>query len=336
MKKIKSFLLSKPRIFRQIQAIRRMESYSRYKPKVMKFDHDSIEGNFKISILSKSRYFQEYANTVLGAMKSIGIDVTLHENAHDIESAHAVLIVGGHTVDADAFKNLQKKYVLAAIQTEQICSHSQGAYKYAAYQLKRFRNYSNNIDLIFEWHRGNVDILENFHDSVCYVPHGGLTPKECVRRDNYDVAFIGNLEAVDGRRAKIVDQLRKKYKVFPKTSELWGAKKEEVFKESRIIINLHAESSSVFESPRFYEAISFGRMILSEPIFDSHPFKSPTHYVDVQTVSIQSALDHYLENNIERKEIENAATAIAAKHSISISTRKMVDAIMLRHYILTH
>lgn len=336
MKKIKSFLLSQPRIFRHIQSIRRMENYSKYKAKVMQFNHDEIDVKFKVSIVSKSKYFSEYSNAILNAMKSTGVDATLYDSAHYMEPSHAILIVGGHSVDTDDLKNLQKKHVLAAIQTEQICSPSQGAYKYAAYQLKRFRNYSNNIDLIFEWHHGNMPVLKKLHDSVYYVPHGGLPPKEYSRQDTYDLAFIGNLEAVNGRRAKIVHQLRKRYNISPEMSGIWGAKKERVFQESRIILNLHAEPSAVFESPRFYEAISFGRMILSEPIFDSHPFESPDHFVDVQTAGIETALDYYLSNNLVRRQIENAATAMAAKYSVRVSAKKMVDAMMLRHYLLTH
>lgn len=332
---IKNSIKKDPALYRLLQYFRNQPFYPNRRPALLAFDHDSLTARFKISVLSKSKYFHEYASALRDALSENGVEVNLCSSISEDDNSHAILVIGGHTVARSELRDLQHKYVLSVIQTEQICSFSQGSYRYAAHQLKKLKLYADSVDIIFEWHRENAKALADLNPSIHYVPHGGLPKKDLVRSNDFEIVFLGNRDAVLGRRSKILQELARKFRVYPKSSDTWGDYKDHAFSSSKIVLNLHAETSQVFESPRFYEATSYGRLIVSEPIFDSHPFEPGVHFVEAQLNEFVDVLDFYLRNDDKRRDLERASQKLTEEHTIKESAREMRDIIMLRHYLLT-
>ena len=310
--------------------------YPHQRSSIESFDHDSLSERFRILILSKSKYFSEYSCALRDALNQSGVNAIQCSEITEGDRPHAVLVVGAHTVDSSELRSLRHKCVIAGIQTEQICSINQGSYQYAAYQLRRFESYAQYFDILFDWHRENTRSLSKLHPNIHYMPHGGLPEKFQEKSDDFQIAFLGNVNAASGRRARILKELKLKYSTYPKISDAWGDDKDLAFRSSQIVLNLHAEASLTFESPRFYDATSYGRLVISEPIFDSHPFEPGVHYVEAQLSEIVEAIDFHLHNCGERTRLEAAAKKIAQEYSILRSAKLMRNSIILQHYLLTN
>jgi len=231
------------------------------------------------------------------------------------------------------FRKYQKK-VIIGIHTEQLPTNITGGLDYYGLRNKEFSRFYNHYDFIFDFHRYSVQKLhEKGFDKIDYLPY--LAP---VKNDmgykldrKYDLVFLGDINAGrDSRRKRILEQLKENFSFFPKSDNVWGDEKKLALGSSKISLNLHVDNSLIFESPRFFDSIANGALVVSEPILDSYPFKDGRDYISVMIDNMVSKISYLLQNeSILLNITQNAENRIS-----EITATRLVDRVLTQANII--
>jgi len=271
-----------------------------------------LEKPFSMSILGYGEYFDEYIDLIEGHFVMMGIKV-FRNKKNDID----IFLIINPLFQKHKLNFNRRKSVYACIQTEQINSHSDKGFIFLNSRMtnKKVIKILKKYDLVFEWSKSNYNYLNRYIHSVRYLPYSNISQASDTNFENkeeYDLVFIGSETGVDNRRRVILDRLKKEFKVYPKHEGLWGNEKVNAIQSSKICLNIHFDYSMAYESNRFLDYFSFKKLVLSEYIFDSYPFKDGEHYVSFNNIDDLLVLTrYYITNIVERQLIADRAFNLA-------------------------
>jgi hypothetical protein len=298
---------------------------------------------FRTVVVGALEYFIPYREAIALELSSLGAVVTSVASLEEIPSApgeapHAVLVIGGHLHPIRSHRRRLASSVLAAVQTEQVPSRFQGALEFNTKHLASFINWSRHYDLVFEWSRSAVPVLERHHSAVIHVPHGRLVLGDDRPSDpdeeQYDLLFLGSVGAHDKRRREILRSLSRTFSTYPMDRGVWGPTKVDALRSSRIVLNLHVEPSLRLESPRFFEALSMRRFLVSEGVADPHPFTSGKDFVEVSLLDLGETIGAYLSDPSARLAIAEHGHRTTLEHDMRRSAGVMLQHVLNHHWMI--
>lgn len=300
------------------------------------FDHDRLGDIFRVALIAGSDGFSPYAATMATALAGLGVDVTVHRRDDAIPDGEAAVLIGLHRFAPSRVRALRRTRTVAAVQTEQLTTPMQGAPRFGAHQLPKIISALPHLDVVVDWSRENVSLLRSSHPRVAVVPFGlieaDLHPSVRTVTPSYDLVFIGHVEALDGRRRRLLDQLAATFTVHPTVSGAWGADKFARFAEARIVLNLHVEASAVFESPRFFDVLGARRPLLSEPVHDPWPFLSGRDFQEATVLDLERQVTRLLEDAALRERLVTSGRATAEANSMDVSAATLLRLLMIAHH----
>jgi len=298
---------------------------------------------FVVSVIGSLEYFTPYRDALVAELISLGASASPAASLEDISAdgdaaPHAVLVIGGHQHRVRPHLRRLSRSVLAAVQTEQVPSPLQGALAFNTKHLASFINWSRHYDLVFEWSRSAVPVLERHHPAVIHVPHGRLVlgdddpagPDE----EQFDLLFLGSLGAHEKRRRRILASLGRTFSTYPTDGGVWGASKVSALRSSRIVLNLHVEPSLRLESPRFFEALSMRRFLLSEGVADPYPFTSGKDFAEASLLDLEQVIGSYLSDASARSAIADQGYRTTLEHDMRRTARVMLQHLLNRHWMI--
>ncbi len=132
---------------------------------------------------------------------------------------------------------------------------------------------------------------------LCYMDN--LTCIDYIKNSEsekkYDILFYGS---ACPRRDDIIFRLRKEgFRVYYGTNNLWGADRNRLIKQSKIILNIHYYPRPVLETSRLSYLIANKAFVISEPSLDPILDSEYKNYVKiVEYDEIVNECRYYLEN----------------------------------------
>lgn len=301
------------------------------------FDHDKLGGTFRVAlIVGHSHSFGAYAMALATALSGLGADVTVHGPNDAVPAGEVAILIGLHRFTRDRVRALRRTCTVVAVQTEQLMSAMQGAPSFGALRLPKILPLLPYVDLVIEWSRENARVLGTQHPRVAVVPFGliesDLYPSLPTVTPLYDLAFIGHVDALNGRRRRILEQLAVTFTVHPMTSGAWGADKFAVFSEARIVLNLHVEASAVFESPRFFDVMGARRPLVSEPVHDPWPFLPGRDFQETTVLDLERQVARLLEDAPLRERLAASGRVTAETNSMGVSAAMFLRLLLVAHH----
>jgi hypothetical protein len=282
---------------------------------------NTLEESVHVAIVAGNKnYFGPYAVGLAQAFERIGIQAKVLSKEQSLLDFDAIILVGLHEFSPTQLKRLRRSRAIIGVQTEQLTSPLQGAQRFGSYHIAKIYTLLPCVDAIVEWSRENTQVLSVKHERVLHLPYG-LNEAEYHSEDievspRYDIAFIGDIDALDGRRRVILGELGRHFSVHPTHMGVWGRDKFRVFAESQIAINLHVESSAVFESPRFFEAFGARRPLVSEPVHDPWPFRVGHEFLEASVLDFVAVVDHLLGDSARQGQLVEAARRRASEYGL--------------------
>jgi hypothetical protein len=287
--------------------------------------------SFKVGILFKGQLFEEYSKAILNILNQNNFSAKfISEKDFDCDS---IIIINPLNFLKLKFKKKIKYY---GIQTEQLYLPNEYSIDTGFSNLVLLKMIINKYTAIFDWSYEAVKYIESIYPGkYFYLNHGFLTnfnesensfdPK----KEIYDICFLGWETGVDNRRQIILDNLKKKYTFFPKNKGVWGEEKRLAILQSKIILNIHFDHSLAFENPRFFEAFSLEKFLLSEDVFQSYPFEVGKHFDVFNEYNIYEKIDFYLNNSELRYKIAKNAKEKVKTLSLKNEFNKVINRMLL-------
>ena len=305
------------------------------------FEHDTLGGEFRVAVVTdRPDYFGPYADALAGELQELGARPSIH-NALDgtLPDGEAVVLIGLHRFAPERVRTLGLTCVVAAIQTEQLSTLMQGAPRFGNRRLANVLAALPHVDVALDWSRENATLLRAHHPAVDVVPYGFIEADHHPRLDpvtpTYDLAFIGSVDALDGRRRRILEQLGGCFRIHPIVDNAWGADKFAVFSEASIVLNLHVEASAVFEAPRFYDVLGAGLPLLSEAVHDPWPFRAGEDFQVTSILRLERDIEQLLGDEPLRQQLAAAGRRTALAHGLDVTARRLMQGLLITHQRLT-
>jgi hypothetical protein len=305
------------------------------------FVHDTLGGTFRIRIVTdRPDYFGPYADALARELKELGAQPSVHHVLDDeLPDGEAVIVIGLHRFAPDRLRTLGLTSVVAAIQTEQLATPLQGAPRFGSRRIANVLSALPHVDLTLDWSRENATLLREHHPAVGVVPYGFIEADLYPRRDpvtpTYDLAFLGNVDALDGRRRRILQQLGDRFHIHPNINDAWGADKFAVFRQARIVLNLHVEASAVFESPRFYDVLGAGLPLLSEAVHDPWPFRAGADFEVTSILRLERDIQNLLDDEPLRQRLAATGRRTALANGLDVTAGRLLEVLLVTHQRLT-
>lgn len=237
-----------------------------------------------IAIVYKGFIWQGYGTALERHLNMAGFTTSIHAELPEASEIDVIFVIGIH--EHPQISSISGSG-LVGLQTEQLpCSRAKsiGRLRVNGYVAKDRIPY---YDLVIEIHPGPY---AKFHSSpnVRFFPYG-CEPSPFSYNENlksYDVTFIGKPDGWKGRRAKILNAITNRVKLYPRVDNLWSKSAiTDAIHASKICLNLHYEDVDYFESPRFYDYLSTGACVLSERVEQSFPFQDGRDYLSFTGIS---------------------------------------------------
>jgi len=224
-----------------------------------------------------------------------------------------VLVCKGEFISPELIKSLP--YPTALWYCEQI--GSENAVDYAALLRRKELEYNATaFDYVFSHDKTNLQVYKNIGcKNVHWLPCVAVNTKIHKKLDmpkKYDVTFIGNQTP---RRKNICVALEKYFKIF--IPNIWDSNKlNEIFNESRIVLNIHLSDLLNIET-RIGEVLGSGSFLLTEELPCQDLFIDRKHLVqwrhgDVEDLT--NKLQYYLIHEDERERIAEKGHRFAVEH----------------------
>lgn len=182
-----------------------------------------------------------------------------------------------------------------------------GKLNYTIDSLKRYKYFrpilKKSFDYIFHYDRSSLPFIErdgiNLSGEFCFPVATGIYKKQKMKK-KWDFFFVGRSTP---HRELFFSVLKHRYNFLHICHGLWGEELNTYMNQSKILLNVHAESETSWE-PRVQMMMASGNMVISEKI-TKNPYLIPGRdYVEVTTP--QEMLDmakYYFENKNEREKI---------------------------------
>jgi hypothetical protein len=153
--------------------------------------------------------------------------------------------------------------------------------KYIIYQLEQNINNrisihynilhdNNKLKLYFSNSRFNLDysyvnittLMKILDTSIIYLPIPiGYSSNITNDKKEYDIIFIGS---INDRRQIILDNIKTKYNIYIPEDSIYDKDLYNLYKKSKILINIHYYDNAILEQARLNEALISGIRIISE------------------------------------------------------------------------
>lgn len=296
---------------------------------------DSPSAEFRVAIGWRSEVFSDYGERLLAALADSGA-TTVRLSGGAQMPVHAVVLVGVHKYRKGEMRLLGRQAVVCGIQTEQLTSRVQGARTFGSRHVYAVTEAVAEADIVVDWHESGREVLRKLHPHVVHIPHGGYldwaTGEKRVRKE-HDVLFLGTASPTS-RRGRILAALQRQFSFYPRHQGIWGEEKLYAMDSSRILLNLHYEASLVFESPRFFEALSRGMCVLSEGVANSHPLREGIDFVPLNVMNMASVISDALDNEPLRLRVANAGQQRALEFSLQRSARVLLQNLVSAHHMI--
>lgn len=296
---------------------------------------DDLDGSVRVVVLvGFAATFSAFAFGLAESLARHGAEVDVRMPTEGVGDADIAIAVGLHRFSTPLLRRVRRSAILVGIQTEQLTTPAQGAGRYGAKHRASVLRNIRQVDVAIDWHRENLVVLRRHHRNVHAVPYGLVEADQFSPRSeppSYDLAFVGHVDALDGRRRKILHQLSHRFVVHPTFEGAWGADKFAVFSRSRIVLNLHVEASAVFESPRFYDVLGARRPLISEPVHDPWPFQRDVDYCETTVFTLEREIDRLLANEFERERLVAAGRQRVDEHSMDASAASLLRLALVAH-----
>lgn len=300
------------------------------------FDQDRLGQMFRVALIVGSDGFSAYAASLATALEGLDVDVTVHRLDDAIPTGEAAVLIGLHRFTLSRVRALHRTRTVAAIQTEQLATPMQGAPQFGTHKLPITLRALPHLDVVVDWSRENARLLRAHHPRVAVVPFALIEADLYQAVDtvtpSYDLAFIGHVDALDGRRRKILSQLAANFTVHPTVHGAWGPDKFAVFTDARIVLNLHVEASAVFESPRFYDVLGARRPLLSEPVHDPWPFLPGRDFQEATVLDLERQVRRLLEDAPQRERLAASGRATAEANSMDVSAATLLRLLLVAYH----
>ncbi len=193
---------------------------------------------------------------------------------------------------------LPKKYILYVV--EQSTSNF--------YKDNRYLNMIKNANYIFDFCVKNRKLFIEYPFSNYYYLECPFIKEQENNQDfnqdfnQYDILFYGTMNI---RRKNILDKLTTKYNIYIATN-ISGKEKDDIIKQSKIILNLHYYPEAGLETCRLNEVLKFNKLVISELPFDDfynmELYKNSVLFIenindDLSNIDIlYNLIDKYLQN----------------------------------------
>lgn len=296
----------------------------------------------KFAVVANGNYFSDGRDFIVKSIREFGFEA---EGFDDFEGFReynptCVLVIGITTQP----KPKDPSKIWVAFQTEQLYNEKTGGIHQTPWWLKKTVPYIKEYDIIVEHSYTNAETLEKIlnkkrnRKTILVDPIFGAGDKffdnSGEDEKEYDLFFVGwhsrLKNCLYSRRDVILNALAKKYKVYPPSNNLWGEKKQEAIRKSKICLNLHYEEARFMETGRLWDYFSNHAFVMSDRIYNSYPFVENEDYCSFFLTDIEKKIDYYLSHDEERKRIaDNAFEKISRLSGDSQGIASLIDAVLL-------
>ena len=162
----------------------------------------------------------------------------------------------------------------------------------------------NNSIAICDYASPNIEFLQKAGISftkIFYLPIFCNKVNPEIGNYEYDVIFYGDDK--NSRRHEILSKLSKKFKVKV-INNLFGQELYEEIKKARIVLNIHYYDNALLESTRIFEALSLGKIVISEKSVDIQEYESLKNIVEFVNEDCYEELECKIMEWIRYSEIE--------------------------------
>ena len=209
----------------------------------------NIIDNSRITILCGRRVF--FLGKLLErTLKTFGIVtelITAEPSSGYSANLHIVLC-------PQIFRTLPEKYIV--FQLEQL---SEGARVWN----QKYLTALNKAYAVMDFSLENIDFLvdQGFpSENLFYLPIFSKEFDSNPQEYKYDIIFYGTQTE---RRKRILCELKKDFNIHV-VSDLFGQDLQAAIKAAKIVLNIHSYDGGMVESPRLFESLSLGKIIVSE------------------------------------------------------------------------
>ena len=276
-----------------------------------------------------------------------------------------VLIIGGTQFHAHAFEDLaalRRNYgaTLSVFfwHLEHLPENDTRWPKFLAYllkaQLDRFKNggeYTNSrggnylsirqglrqgyFNRVLTFTQRKAEFLNQHGLAAQYLPtgHHPIWGVDLKQPRDIDVFFLG--EVLDDRRSTIVKQVRAElgaarvkletmYDIAP--AGLWGQQRNEVLNRTKIFLSVYRFAADA-NGLRLSLGMGNGALVVSEPVFNPHPFVAGKHFVETPVESLTNTILAYLKDDAARNRITSAASGLLSTEFNMFESAKQIVAL---------
>ena len=238
----------------------------------------------------------QYLLQELGYLVSIVYTITEEDCLNSLNYLYIII----HHSNKYLHSFLPKNYILYQIEQSE------------SFFDKEMINMLNNSIAIWDYSVKNKDLyLDIPFNKFYYNPFPVIYSNDVSVKNNikYDVLFYG---AENTRRCNILNNLAQKYNICIKYG-FFGDQRDELIKQSKIVINLHYYKNSVLETARINEVLKFGKLVITEKSiegddYNENYYKNVVSYFDIikdDLSNIQQLYDlidfYLLESNYNKK-----------------------------------
>ncbi len=206
---------------------------------------------------------------------------------------------------------LPKKYILYVV--EQSTSTFFKNYKYLD-MIKK-------ANFIWDFCVKNKKMFQYYpYSKYFYLSCPFITGVNNINSDiKYDLYFYG---AINSRRSAIIDKLKTKYNIFY-SDKTTGIDRDNIIKESKIILNLHYYDDAGLETCRINEILKYNKLVISEStnddFYNMELYKNSVVFIDIideklyNIQNLYNTIDKYLQNT---NEYNNKLNSIISNNNI--------------------
>ena len=294
----------------------------------------------KFAVLANNNYFRGARDAWVKRLREFGFEAEGFEKFEDFKNYDptCVIVIGINYFE----KPKDRSKIWVAVQQEQFYHPKIGGVYEARLWFKRSLPYLKNYDIILDFSKTNVEVMEKCRqlrkkNIIMHAPAGAGEFSICENPNaekEYDLLFVGwhsrSKHMPYSRRYGILEPLLKKYNVYPLSNSLWGEKKQEAIRKSKICLNLHPEETRVMESSRFLDYFANHAFVMSDRIYDPAPFADGEDFVSFFLTDIEDKIDYYLSHEEERNRIADNAFEKVKKISFGKDAVALtLDAVLL-------
>jgi hypothetical protein len=206
----------------------------------------------------------------------------------------------------DTSKLIKNKYII--YQLEQNINNKISFHYNFLINNNKLEYIIKNSKIFIDYNKQNIDVFKNeikISPLLMQIPFklNNYYLQNEISNKKYDLIFIG---CINDRRNNILKKLKFKYNIYIPDSPIYENELYELFKSSKILLNIHFYDNAILERPRLNEAIYSGIRIISEKPndMDIHIcdiYKNLVNFVEIindgNLTELENTIDKLLSNN---------------------------------------